>query len=386
MDLSTLKFPVIAVGGTNGKGSVVAMLESIYLAAGYSVAAYTSPHLMHYRERVRLNGISASDKELVAGFENVDNACDDVMLTYFEYGTLAAVDIFRRSNVDLAILEVGLGGRLDAVNAFDADAAVITSIAIDHVEWLGHDRESIGFEKAGIFRPGRPAICGDADPPVSMETIAHDLDSDLYVRERDFSLRCDDGLCRFIDAQGEVDGIRPPQLYGKHQLDNMATALKTVHCLADRLPVTTEVMNQGLQQVSLPGRYQRVAGLPPVILDVAHNPEATHQLAAMLREDTIKGETIAVVGMMSDKALAECLRPLLVTIDRWYVADLPPPRGARAGDLSAVLKRLATETVVEKHENIESAFASARVAATAEDRIVVFGSFVGVGVIMQQLS
>lgn len=385
MGLDTLDFPVIAVAGTNGKGSVVAMLESMYLAAGYSVAAYTSPHLLHYRERVRIDGAGVDDEALVAGFENVDNACGESRLTYFEYGTLAAVDIFRRNNIDLAILEVGLGGRLDAVNMFDADAAVITSISIDHVEWLGNDRESIGFEKAGIFRSSRPAICGDAEPPASVENRARDLDARLYVRERDFSLQCDDGSCRFVDAQGEVADIQPPQLNGKHQLNNMATALKTVRSLADRLPVLAEAVRQGLRQVSLPGRYQRVHGSPPVLLDVAHNPEATGELAAMLQADAVEGSTLAVVGMMSDKALAECLRPLLATVDRWHVADLPPPRGASAADLCRILKQLAAQSVVETHGDIESAFASARAAAAAEDRIVVFGSFVGVGAIMQQL-
>lgn len=385
MGLNTLNFPVITVGGTNGKGSVVAMLESIYLAAGYSVAAYTSPHLLHYRERVRLNGVSASDEALVTGFENVDTACGDIPLTYFEYGTLAAIDIFHRNNIGLAILEVGLGGRLDAVNAFDAVAAVITSIGIDHVEWLGHDRESIGFEKAGIFRSGQPAICGDADPPKSVRTMARDSGADLYVREQDFSFRCDGGRCRFVDAKGEIGNIQPPRLHGKHQLNNMATALMTVRCLADRLPVSAEVMRQGCQQITLPGRYQCVGGSPSVVLDVAHNPEATRELAAVLQEDVVEGKTIAVVGMMSDKALSDSLRPLLAIVDRWYVADLPPPRGAGANDLAAILKQLVPESVVETHGDIQSAFVSAQAIAAAEDRIVVFGSFVSVGAIMPQL-
>ncbi len=385
MGLESLSFPVITVGGTNGKGSVVAMLESVYLADGYSVATYTSPHLVHYRERVRLNGASVADETLVAGFERVDAACEGVALTYFEYGTLAAIDIFQRNNIDVAILEVGLGGRLDAVNAFDSDVAVVTSVGIDHREWLGDDRESIGLEKAGIFRATRPAVCGDAEPPRSMRKVALDLGAHFYLRDLDFAFNCDDGRCRFTSAAGEIEELPPPRLQGKHQLNNAATALMAARCLEHRLPVTVQAISQGLQQVTLPGRYQQVSVSPQILLDVAHNPDATRALAELLEGDGIDGKTIAVVGMMADKALAECLDPLLDTVDIWHVTDLPPPRGAKAGDLVDILRQLDSQTVVESFANIESALSAAQTTASPADRILVFGSFVGVGAIMQQL-
>ncbi len=385
MGLVSIPFPVITVGGTNGKGSVVAILESVYLADGYSVAAYTSPHLMHYRERVRLDGVSVADETLVASFERVDAACEGVALTYFEYGTLSAIDIFQRHNIDVAILEVGLGGRLDAVNAFDSDVAVVTSVGIDHREWLGDDRESIGFEKAGIFRAGRPVVCGDAGPPQSLCKIANDLNTRFYLHGLDFAFDCDGDCCRFTSSAGSIEELPPPRLQGKFQRNNAATALMAVRCLEDRLPVTAKAMSQGLRQVTLPGRYQQVSVSPQILLDVAHNPEATRALAELLAGDDIDGKTIAVVGMMADKALADCLSPLLNTVDIWHVTDLPPPRGAKADDLADILKQLDSQTVVESFTNIESALSAAQTTARPADRILVFGSFVGVGAIMQQL-
>lgn len=362
------------------------MLESIFLAAGYSVAAYTSPHFLSYGERVRINGVNVTDETLVAAFEHVDIACEAVKLTYFEYGTLAAVEIFKQHDIDLAILEVGLGGRLDAVNIFDSDIAVICSIGIDHRQWLGDDRESIGYEKAGIFRADRPAVCGDADPPQSLLKTANDLDTRLYLRQRDFDFHCDGDHCRFTGPDGTIDNLSPPQLKGAYQQSNTSTALMTVSLLQDRLPVTTKAINQGLQQVVLPGRYQQIAVSPQIVLDVAHNPEATRELAQLLEGDEVDGKTIAVVGMMADKAHADCLRPLLHCVDIWHVADLPPPRGAAADDLADALMQFDSEKTVNKFTDIESALSAAQAVAGATDRIIVFGSFVGVGVILQQLT
>jgi dihydrofolate synthase/folylpolyglutamate synthase len=386
MGLMSLSFPVITVGGTNGKGSVVAMLESVYLAAGYSVAAYTSPHLLHYRERVRLNGSGVADESLVAGFEHVDVACEGIKLTYFEYGTLAAIDIFRRNDVDVVILEVGLGGRLDAVNAFDSDVAVVTSVGIDHSEWLGTSRELIGREKAGIFRASRPAVCGDAEPPMSVRETARDLNTRFYLRGKDFTFSCDGGNCCFTGPDQRIENLPPPRLRGRVQLYNAATALMAVQCLEDRLPVTTDAMGQGLERVSLPGRYQQASVSPQILLDVAHNPDATRELAILLEDDATNGRTIAVVGMLADKALTDSLRPLINTVDVWHLADLPPPRGARADELADALKQLDPRSVLKKFNDIRSALSAAQKTAKPVDRIVVFGSFISVGVIMRELN
>lgn len=385
MGLMSLSFPVIVVGGTNGKGSVVAMMESVYLGAGYSVATYTSPHLMHYRERVRINGSSVTDEALVAGFEHVDAACEGIKLTYFEYGTLAAIDIFQRNDIDVAILEVGLGGRLDAVNAFDNDVAVVTSVGIDHSEWLGDNRESIGREKAGIFRASQPAVCGDTKPPRSVLDSARDLKAPLYLRGQDFTFSGDGSSCCFTRPGQRIEKLPPPRLRGRFQYYNAATALMAISCLEDRLPVTAEEMGQGLERVSLPGRYQQVSVSPQILLDVAHNPDATRELAMLLEDDVITGRTIAVVGMMSDKALADSLQPLMGAVDIWHLADLPPPRGARADELEKTLMQLEPRSVLKKFNDIKSAFSAAQNIAKPVDRILVFGSFISVGVIMREL-
>lgn len=385
MGLTTISFPIITVGGTNGKGSVVAMLESIYLSAGYTVAAYTSPHLLAYAERVRIDGESVSDEKLVTAFEHVDTACEDVRLTYFEYGTLAAMDIFRHHQTDVAILEVGLGGRLDAVNIFDGDVAVVCSIGIDHRQWLGNDRESIGYEKSGIFRADKPAVCGDAEPPSTLLKMAHDLKSRLYLRGQEFSFHCENDHCRFNSPHGSIGELLPPRLQGQHQKNNTATALMAAVLLKDKLPLADDAINYGLQQVKLPGRYQKISTSPQLLLDVAHNPEATRELAATLEVDSIDGQTIAIVGMMQDKSHAECLVHLLNTVDVWYVVDMPPPRGATADVLADALFQLDSQTVVEKFSDPIAALAAAQKLAAKNDRILVFGSFVSVGAIMRKL-
>ncbi|MGH8746421.1 MAG: bifunctional tetrahydrofolate synthase/dihydrofolate synthase, partial [Burkholderiales bacterium] len=277
-----MECPVFTVGGTNGKGSTCAMLEAILRAAGFRTGLYTSPHLMHYNERVRIDGREAEDAALCEAFAAVEAARSDVPLTYFEFGTLAAMWLFGRTSLEAVVLEVGLGGRLDAVNVLDADCAVLTSIGIDHVEFLGATRESIGREKAGIFRRGRAAVVADPAPPQSVLEVARAADARLFLLGRDFGYAPQDGQWRYWGPFGTRAGLAHPALRGALQLRNAAAAMCALDSLRERLPVGMQHVRQGLAQVTLAGRFQVLAGRPQVILDVAHNPQAAQELARNL--------------------------------------------------------------------------------------------------------
>lgn len=367
-------FTVITVGGTNGKGSSVAMAEAILRAAGYRVGAYTSPHLVRYNERIRIEGEPVTDEALCGAFERVDGARDETSLTYFEFGTLAAVDIFYRENLDVALLEVGLGGRLDAVNLVEPDVALITSIALDHQAWLGEDRESIAREKAGILRPGRPAVCADPDIPEALQSEADRLGAELSRLGREF------GFEPGISGWSWWGGVRRryalprPALRGEIQYRNAAGVLMALETIADRLPVSQQAVREGLEQVTLPGRFQVLPGEPTLILDVAHNPEAAEELAANLRAMPSSGRTFAVIAMLADKdieAVAAILRPL---IDKWFAAGLRGERALDGETLAGRLRRAGVEAA-ELSPAVENALEVARGKALPGDRIVVFGSF-----------
>lgn len=298
---------VITVAGTNGKGSTIAMLETILLHAGYAVGSYTSPHLHHYNERVRIGGIDIDDKSLCRAFERVNAVRHDVSLTYFEFGTLAALDIFTRHELDIVLLEVGLGGRLDAVNIVEPDIAVITSIALDHEEWLGNDREAIGIEKAGIMREGIPVICGDHQPPASLLQRASELQVQLHCLGKEFAYDTDaETWSWWADfGHGKLShlGLPQPALSGGFQLDNAATVLATLQCLTD-MPTDRVDIEEGLEHVRLPGRFQLLATEVPCIYDVAHNPHAAAALTLSLQALPVKGRTRMVFGAMADKDIA----------------------------------------------------------------------------------
>lgn len=378
-----LPFPIVTVAGTNGKGSTVAMLESILHAAGYKVAAYTSPHLLDYNERVRIARLPVDDARLCAAFARVDHARHATPLTYFEFGTLAAIEVFRDARVDLAVLEVGLGGRLDAVNAWDADVAVITAIGIDHTEWLGPDRESIGREKAGVMRAGRAAVCSDPAPPASIAQAAQAIGARLYQLPRDFACERQGASWNWRSGESLRAGLPYPALRGDYQLDNAAGVLMALALLADRFPVTQAQVRAGLLDAALPGRFQTLPGTPARVLDVAHNPQAAQALAATLRQQRVPGRTLAVVGMLKDKPLREVLAVLAPGVDAWFLGSLPQtPRGASAEQLRAALPPSATASV---HADVASAYRAALVQARSQDRIVVFGSFYTVGAILRSL-
>jgi len=372
-----IECPVITVGGTNGKGSTCAMLESMLRAAGYRTALYTSPHLVRYNERVRIAGVEAGDEELAEAFAAVEASRKGTPLTYFEFGTLAALWLFSRANVDAAILEVGLGGRLDAINILDADCAVLTSVAIDHVDYLGADREAIGREKAGIFRRGRPAVVADPRPPQSVLQAP----GQLLLLNRDFGYAEQERQWSYWGPGGRRGGLEYPALRGRVQLRNAAAALCALETLRDRLPLAMQEARRGLAEVSLPGRFQVLPGRPQIILDVAHNVEAARTLADNLAASAFAPETIAVCGMLRDKDIAGVLREMAPRITRWHLASLPGPRGAQASLLSTHLP----DAVKTEHDSAANAFAAAIENAGENDKIVVFGSFLTVGEVTQWL-
>jgi dihydrofolate synthase/folylpolyglutamate synthase len=330
-------FPIIVVGGTNGKGSVCAMLEAILHAAGYRVGCYTSPHLLDYNERVRIAKQQASDAELCASFAQIEEVRGDIPLTYFEFGTLAAMQCFIEHKVDVAILEVGLGGRLDAVNVFDADCAVVVSVDIDHTDYLGETREQIAFEKAGIFRSGRVAICADSDVPQALRKHAQEIGAPLWCIGSEFGFAKHEGQWDYRSKMGSRSALPYPALRGAFQLNNASAALAALDALKDKLPVNMGVVRRGLVEVELVGRFQFVPGKPQLILDVAHNPHAARSLAQNLA-NLPPAKTFAVFSMLKDKDIAGVVRALDARIDVWLVAGIDAPRGATTAELVQVLQ------------------------------------------------
>lgn len=371
---------VITVAGTNGKGSTIAMLESILLSAGYAVGSYTSPHLHHYSERVRVDGVDRSDKSLCRAFTRVNAARGEVSLTYFEFGTLAALDIFSRNSLDVVLLEVGLGGRLDAVNIIDPDIAVITSIALDHEEWLGSDREAIGVEKAGIMRARIPVVCGDRQPPQSLLQCAADLKVSLSCLGQQFGYEADTETWTWWsdNGQGQLShvGLPQPALSGGFQLDNAATVLATLQCLRE-VPVDRFDIEEGLKHVRLPGRFQLLATTAvPSIYDVAHNPHAAAALALSLQAQRVTGRTRMVFGAMADKDIALIVNELSAVVDRWYLAAPRIARAAQPEQMSTILREQGiSEDNMQSYAGVSQAFEAAQAEAEEDDRIVVCGSF-----------
>ena len=328
-------FPIITVGGTNGKGSSCAMMEAILSHAGYRVGCYTSPHLLRYNERVRIGRQEASDDELCNTFRAVESARlrSGVSLTYFEFGTLAAMELFIRAEVDIAILEVGLGGRLDAVNIFDADCAVLTSVDFDHMDYLGNTREKIGWEKAGIFRGGKAAVCAEPDIPASVRNHAKVIGANLmHIGEQfGYSSNADASAWSYWGGGGKRHSLPYPALRGACQLLNASASLAALDCIRDRLPITMSDIRQGLLDVAWPGRFQVLPRRPVTVLDVAHNPGAAQALASSLDSMGRYQKTYAVFAMLKDKDIAGVVHALATRIDVWLAAGINAPRGASAG-------------------------------------------------------
>lgn len=377
---------VITVAGTNGKGSSVAMLDAIYRAAGYQVGRYTSPHLLKYNERICINGEPVNDQLLCDAFARIDEARAATSITYFEFGTLAALDIFLHQELDVIILEVGLGGRLDAVNIIDADVALITSISIDHVQWLGHDINTIAKEKAGIMREAKPVVSSSlkaqqalADAAIEKGALLYQLDKDFYIKRSTEAKSWD---WRFEQQQRVT--LPLPALFGEHQLNNAAGVLMVIELLTNRLPVSQSAVREGFMSVQLAGRFQVLPGEPVCIFDVAHNVDAVQQLAQQLKQYPCQGKTLAVLGMLSDKDINNALAEISPLIHEWHIAALPTPRSETVENLSQVLKSCSGSAPVSCYSDIKQAFKAAKSLAGKQDRIIIFGSFYTVAEVMPQ--
>jgi len=374
---------VVTVGGTNGKGSTIAFLEAMLAAAGKRVGCYTSPHLLRYNERVRVAGTDADDAVLVEAFERIEaarleQADDPVTLTYFEFGTLAALWIFAHARLDVAVLEVGLGGRLDAVNIVDADVSIVTTIALDHEDWLGRDREQIAREKAGIFRAGRPAVIGDADAPAALAHSARETGATIFQAGRDYHFEPAARGWRWR-ARGREIALPDPELAAPVQRANAAAAIAALHVLRDQLGVDDVALAAGVRSAHVVARLQRFVkpGAAELVIDVAHNPQAAEVLARWLAQTPAGGRTLAVFGALADKDIAGIVAPLAARIDRWFVAglDADTPRGLAAPDL---LARMDAAVAPLRHEifgDVAAALDAAVAQAQARDRILAFGSF-----------
>lgn len=378
LDLSDrFNCPLIMVAGTNGKGSVVAMLESIALAEGLKVGCYTSPHIRHYNERIRINAIDASDEDLCESFERIDQARGECQLTYFEFGTLSAIELFHRASLDLVIMEIGLGGRLDAVNVMQSDISVITTIDIDHTDWLGEDREAIGYEKAGIFRSDTPAVCGDQDPPISVTKKAEALQIKCHVNAVDFRVEKHKNHWNFKSELLEIKQLPFPSLQGDIQLQNAAVSIMTLLLLDNKFNISQSSIKQGLSNINLDGRYQLIHRKPDVFVDVAHNVQAAKSLADQLVVTKNQyNQTHAVIAMLADKDVESVVKQFAKNIDVWHCAGLESvQRGMSAKRMASVLERVNTGVKLRAKSTVKEACISAMAQSNVDDRVIVFGSF-----------
>jgi len=375
MDIMQPEQTVLTVAGTNGKGSSVAFLESILSAADYRVGTYTSPHLFRYNERIRINGNDVDDAALCKAFAAVDAARGSTTLSYFEFGTLAALTLFRQVQLDIVVLEVGLGGRLDAVNIIDPAIALVTSIGIDHCAWLGADRELIGREKAGIFRAQRPAICSDSAPPASVEQRASEISADWYCQGQTFAWKHAGARWSWYGINSSLEALPRPSLVGQHQLDNAAGVLMALELLNSSHPVTRAAIEQGLLSVSLPGRCQIVPGPVEQVFDVAHNADSAGCLLQVLENRTCKGSTRIVLGMLDDKEVAEFVARLAPVVQRWYFAGLDTGRGLSGQELQERVETAGIKGIHLNFPDVSTAWRQAYRESETGDRVVVCGSF-----------
>lgn len=375
--------PVFVVAGTNGKGSICALLSTMLRAAGFRVGTYTSPHLLRYNERVRIDMEEASDTAICAGLAAVEQARGDISLTYFEFGTLAAVACFMQAEVDVMVLEVGLGGRLDAVNVFDADCAIISSIDLDHQDWLGDTRELIGREKAGVFRQAKPVVCADPEPPQSLLDHAYALACPLKVLGRDFGGQRGEGQqWLFWSNENRRGGLPVPALRGNYQIHNASAVIAALELMRDKLPVSMGAIRRGLVEVEWPGRFQVLPGRPVVVWDVGHNPHAARGLAANLTQLSFAQHRYAVFSVLADKDIDGVIAPLKDQFDTWLIAPIDHPRALPVAAIAEALQNHGI-SAIETLPSVAEAWQLALSRADENDRIVVFGSFFTVAAAVQ---
>ncbi len=365
----------ITVAGTNGKGSCVAFLEAIYRAAGYKVGAYTSPHIVHYNERIRIDGQPVDESLICEAFSRIDAARGEISLSYFEFGTLAALSIFASAELDIQLLEVGLGGRLDVVNIIDPDVAVVTTIGIDHVDYLGHTLDAIGREKAGIFRAGVPAVIGEFTPPDSLPETAETLGADLRQIGKAFNYEKQLGHWAWLTASRQINNLPLPAFKGEHQYKNASTAIMAIDTLLPVLPVSDDAIRQGLQQAQLRGRFQLIEGKPLVLLDVGHNPQAVQTLIDYLGEYFPQIKIHAVFAMMRDKDIGSVINMMRERVALWYLAPLLNPRAASPDMLETYFQQQGLDNIQSGFTDFSAAFQSARQTAKPDELILIFGSF-----------
>jgi len=387
LDCLTPSFPIITVAGTNGKGSSVALLESILIAQGYKTGSYTSPHLLVYNERIKLNALHASDKQIINAFEKIDKARGDISLSYFEFGTLAAVLIFSEQNVDVAILEVGLGGRLDAANLWDASLALITSIAIDHENWLGNDRETIAKEKSGIMRTDTPVISGDLNPPKSIKTEAKRIGASLFQINKDFSFKSiDTNYWQWSwPANDKNSNYTLPHsaLNGEYQLNNAATVIAGLQAIQQLLPVSLDAIKQGLESVSIIGRLELLSQSPDWLIDVAHNPHSAKALSKYLIQHPTSGKTYALFSMLKDKDIKEVLATMNQHIDEWHIFELEGSRGISLSALKQLMKKAPVTGDIISHDKCSKAIKKLKKHIKNKDKVVAFGSFLVISQVIE---
>ena len=386
MGLLKLDSRIISISGTNGKGSSAAMLDSMLRTSGYRVGTYTSPHLIRYNERICIDGIQVTDEQLCRSFDRIDRARGDISLTYFEFGTLAALDIFQRADLDIVILEVGLGGRLDAVNILDADVALVVTIDLDHEKWLGYTREAIGREKAGIFRRRRPAICSDPDAPASVAACARETGAEFYQAGREFSCTVNSDTWTWKSPGAIYETLPKPGISNDRQVQNAAGVLMALETLADEFPVSPDTVRACLRDFRLAGRFQIVPGETPCILDVAHNRQAVSALVENLGKFPSAGETHVVIGMLKDKNHGAVFEKLAEVADHWYLAELQEDRAASVTELTGALASYVDLEKVGQFRTVRGALAEVGSRTRIGDRIIVTGSFVTVGAAMDYLT
>ena len=379
MGLLNPDFTVISVAGTNGKGSSVTMMDSILSNSGYKTGCYTSPHLIRYNERIKLDGVEVTDEMLCESFSRIDHARGDISLTYFEFGTLAALDIFHHANIDVALLEVGLGGRLDAVNCLDADVALVTSIDLDHMQWLGMDRETIAYEKAGIFRSAKPAICSDPHPPATVLQYAEEIGATLYIPGRDFNYKLSDDHWSWQWGSVAYESLPRPGQYNSCQVQNAAGVLMVLNILKSELPIKAEAIEKGLGNFSLTGRFQMLTEGTQTILDVAHNTQAAKTLVHNLKQFPNSGKTHIIIGMLKDKDQTGVLNELKEIADSWNTVSISSSRGSDSATLKRELLELGVTVPISENDTVASAFHKLQNETGLHDRIVVTGSFLSVG-------